>query len=113
MIVFQAIEVKQSAAAAGTNITWAESMKAGYAEAMLAGDVRQPPLIYSSRTHSQLAQVMRELKRTSYRCGAAILARLLLRMANRVPRALDLRPGEGFLGGWGHHYCHVIIVPIL
>lgn len=70
-------------------------MKAGYAEAMLAGDVRQPPLIYSSRTHSQLAQVMRELKRTSYRCGAAILARLLLRMADRllVPLISDLARG--------------------
>lgn len=66
----QAIELKQSAAAAGTSLTWAESLKAGYAEAQLAGDVRQPPLIYSSRTHSQLAQVMRELKRTSYRCCA-------------------------------------------
>lgn len=60
--------MKQNAAATGGILTWAQSMKAGYAETQLAGDVRHPPLIYSSRTHSQLAQVMRELKRTSYRC---------------------------------------------
>lgn len=43
-------------------------MKAGMAAAQLAGDVRQPPLVYSSRTHSQLTQVIRELRRTSYKC---------------------------------------------
>ena len=81
--------MKQSAAVAGTNITWAESMKAGYAEAMLAGDVRQPPLIYSSRTHSQLAQVMRELKRTSYRCCHLCRAS----SQDGEPHALHLKPG--------------------
>ncbi len=33
-----------------------------------------PTIIYSSRTHSQLAQVIRELQRCSYRCAAVVHA---------------------------------------
>ena len=61
------------AAAAGTSLSWADTMKAGMAAAQLAGEVRQPPLIYSSRTHSQLTQVIRELRRTSYKCDPICL----------------------------------------
>ncbi len=64
----QAVEAQRIAAASGTSLSWADTMKAGMAAAQLAGDVQQPPLIYSSRTHSQLTQVIRELRRTSYKC---------------------------------------------
>jgi hypothetical protein len=32
-----------------------------------------PLIVYASRTHSQLAQVVRELRATRYRCGCAVL----------------------------------------
>lgn len=47
--------------------TWAESLKEGYAELRANEPVKVPCIIYSSRTHSQLAQVMKELKSTSYK----------------------------------------------
>ena len=69
--------------------TWASSMRAAIsaglagrgpsdaAPAGLAGTVagtgRPPPLIYASRTHSQLAQVVGELKRTAYAPTAVVL----------------------------------------
>lgn len=37
------------------------------AERAAAGQLRPPVIIYSSRTHSQLQQVMRELRSTDYR----------------------------------------------
>lgn len=66
----QAIAKLEQAKAAGGQASWADQLKAAYAEAQVAGEVRTPPVIYSSRTHSQLAQVIRELKRTSYRWGS-------------------------------------------
>lgn len=44
--------------------TWAESMKSAAREFMDEGN---SPIVYSSRTHSQLAQVMGELRNTSYK----------------------------------------------
>ena len=50
--------------------SWSDKMKAGYAELKAEGTIGAPTIVYSSRTHSQLAQVMKELRNTSYRCGA-------------------------------------------
>ena len=47
--------------------SWADKLKEGYAELKAEGTVRLPTIVYSSRTHSQLAQVMKELRNTSYR----------------------------------------------
>ena len=54
--------------AAGQQVqTWAEKLKEGYAELKTEGVVSLPTIVYSSRTHSQLAQVMKELRNTTYR----------------------------------------------
>ena len=47
--------------------SWADKLKEGYAELKAEGTVGVPTIVYSSRTHSQLAQVMKELRNTSYR----------------------------------------------
>ena len=65
------------------------------AAAQLAGEVRQPPLIYSSRTHSQLTQVIRELRRTSYKCGCSVgLASLSSPVCLVEPRMSPRAHGE-------------------
>lgn len=71
MCMLQVAQAETAAAANGVELTWAEQMKAAQVEAAASGSVssQPPPIIYSSRTHSQLAQVMRELRRTSYKCG--------------------------------------------
>ena len=56
--------------------SWSDKMKAGYAELKAEGTVHAPTIVYSSRTHSQLAQVMKELRNTSYRCAIALLVQL-------------------------------------
>ena len=50
--------------------SWSDKLKEGYAELRAEGTVGVPTIVYSSRTHSQLAQVMKELRNTSYRCTA-------------------------------------------
>ena len=62
-----ALNVTQPSAAGQQVQTWAEKMKEGYAEMKTEGVVSLPTIVYSSRTHSQLAQVMKELRNTSYR----------------------------------------------
>ncbi|KAK9810499.1 hypothetical protein WJX72_011819 [[Myrmecia] bisecta] len=53
--------------------TWAQSMKEGYAAVKAADPAFLPSIIYSSRTHSQLAQVMRELKGSGYKPKTCVL----------------------------------------
>ena len=53
--------------------TWAEGLKEAAREANLGG---LPTIIYSSRTHSQLAQVMGELRNTGYRFWVCLLDQL-------------------------------------
>ena len=95
----QAVEAQNAAAAAGTSLSWADTMKAGHAAAQLAGDVRQPPLIYSSRTHSQLTQVIRELRRTSYKCDLPSRSYISLPKASpaRVPLCSSLAGDSCFV----------------
>lgn len=52
--------------------SWSDKLKEGYAELKAEGTVAGPTIVYSSRTHSQLAQVMKELRNTSYRCGVTL-----------------------------------------
>ena len=49
--------------------SWAAKMKNGL-ELMRDAERPLPTIIYASRTHSQLAQVMRELNSSGYRCMA-------------------------------------------
>lgn len=87
----KAVAKQEQAAAGGAQLSWADQLKAAYAEAQAAGEVRVPPIIYSSRTHSQLAQVMRELRRTSYRPRVCILGS---RQQQCVHPAVSKLPGD-------------------
>ncbi|KAL3154274.1 hypothetical protein ABBQ32_013765 [Trebouxia sp. C0010 RCD-2024] len=62
-----AVNVAQSSPIGQQVQTWAEKIKEGYAELKAEGVFSLPTIVYSSRTHSQLAQVMKELRNTSYR----------------------------------------------
>eukprot|EP00884_Botryococcus_braunii_P009467 jgi/Botrbrau1/18521/Bobra.0072s0096.1 len=53
--------------------SWAQTLKEGLAELQTEEPWRIPPIIYSSRTHSQLAQVIKELKRTNYRPRSTVI----------------------------------------
>ncbi len=57
--------------------SWSDKLKEGYAELKAEGTVRVPTIVYSSRTHSQLAQVMKELRNTSYRCMALVFSAVI------------------------------------
>ncbi|DBB06555.1 TPA: Regulator of telomere elongation helicase 1 [Trebouxia sp. C0004] len=72
--VIQALQeaVPSSSTAPPANVqqppqSWSDKLKEGYAELKAEGTVGVPTIVYSSRTHSQLAQVMKELRNTSYR----------------------------------------------
>ena len=64
------IAASHAAAAAAAAVAASSSDASGR---LLTGGVEKhlPTIIYSSRTHGQLAQVIKELRNTSYRCAGA------------------------------------------
>ena len=72
-----------------------EGIKEGFA-ALKAAEAPLPTIIYASRTHSQLAQVMGELRNTAYRSfssGSCIIT--MKDMAYRHSSSLILIRSEG------------------
>lgn len=84
-----AMSITQPPAAGQQVQTWAEKLKEGYAELKTEGVVSLPTIVYSSRTHSQLAQVMKELRNTTYRL--AIIAAHCRGIANALNMATTVQ----------------------